>query len=192
MSRAYVRNQKYEGVNFTTAGDLSKGGEYEGCVFAACNFSGVDLSRMIFIDCRFEQCDLSMAKLINTSFQDVYFKGCKQLGLRFDECSGKILSFSFEACILNLSAFSGLKLKGTRFKDCLLREVDFGSCDLTQADFSNSDLDRALFQNTILEGADFRTAYNFTIDPEMNRLRKARFSTQGLVGLLGKYQIVVE
>jgi len=191
MSRAYVRDQKYEGVNFITGG-LNKGGEYEGCVFSACNFSGVDLSGMVFIDCRFEQCDLSMAKLPNTSFQDVHFKKCKQLGLRFDECSKMILSFSFDACTLNLSVFFGLKLKGVKLKDCQLREVDFGGCDLTQADFSGSDLDRALFENTVLEGADFRTAYNFSIDPEMNKVRKARFSVHGLAGLLGKYQVVIE
>lgn len=178
-------------MNFTTDG-LNKGGEYEGCVFKACNFAGADLSGLIFIDCRFEQCDMSMAKLGNTSFQDVHFKGCKQLGLRFDECSKKILSFSFEGCTLNLSVFIQLKLKNTRFMDCQLREVDFGACDLTNADFSGSDLNSATFENTILEGADFRSAYNFSIDPELNKLRKARFSTQGLAGLLRKYQIVIE
>src|ERR1700750_2340693 len=104
MSRPYIKNGKYENVNFA-AGGLEKGGEYEGCVFSACNLSGVDLSGMVFIDCRFEQCDVSMAKLRNTSFQDVHFKKCKQLGLRFDECSKMILSFSFEACTLNLSVF---------------------------------------------------------------------------------------
>jgi fluoroquinolone resistance protein len=185
-----MRDQKYDGINFTS-GALSKGGEYEGCVFTACNFSGLDLSGTIFIDCRFEQCDLSMAKLVNTSFQEVHFKGCKQLGLRFDECSKMILSFSFEACTLNLSVFFQLKLKGTQFRDCQLREVDFGACDLTNANFSGCDLNSAMFENTILEGADFRTANNFSINPEINKMRKARFSTHGLAGLLGKYQIVV-
>ena len=191
MSKAYVRDQKYGGENFATGG-LNKGVEYESCVFTGCNFSAVDLSGMIFIDCHFEQCDLSMARLTNTSLQDVHFKGCKQLGLRFDECSKRILSFSFEACTLNLSVFFQLKLKGTQFRDCLLREVDFGACDLTNASFSGSDLHTATFDNTVLEGADFRTAFNFSIDPEINKVRKAKFSTQGLAGLLGKYQIVVE
>lgn len=190
MSKAYTRDEKYDGLNFAEA-PLAKG-EYEGCVFTACNFSGVDLSGMIFIDCRFEQCDLSMVKLQNTSFQDVVFKGCKQLGLRFDECSKMILSFSFDGCVLNFSVFVKLKLKGTVFKDCQLREADFGECDLTNANFSNCDLASAVFENTLLEGADFRTAYNFSIDPEINKVRKARFSAQGLAGLLDKYKIVVE
>ena len=32
----------------------------------------------------------------------------------------------------------------------------------------------------------------FSIDPEMNKMRKARFSVHGLAGLLGKHQVVVE
>lgn len=190
MSKAYVRDERYEGTNFSET-VLAKG-EYEGCVFSGCQFSGVNLSGMVFLDCRFEACDLSMANLQNTSFQGVVFKACKQMGLRFDECSKKILSFSFEGCVLNFSVFVKLKLKTTVFRDCQVREVDFGGCDLTGSDFSGSDLSSAVFEDTVLEGADFRTAYNFSIDPENNRMRKARFSVHGLAGLLGKYQVVVE
>jgi hypothetical protein len=43
-----------------------------------------------------------------------------------------------------------------------------------------------------LERSDFRAAYNFNIDPERNKVRKAKFSRDGVVGLLGKYDIVVE
>ena len=35
----------------------------------------------------------------------------------------------------------------------------------------------------------FQTAYNYKIDPEINPMRKAKFSTQGIVGLLDKYDI---
>jgi hypothetical protein len=51
---------------------------------------------------------------------------------------------------------------------------------------------RARFERTVLEKVDFRTSYNFSIDPEVNRMKKARFSLAGIAGLLGKYDIVVE
>ena len=35
-------------------------------------------------------------------------------------------------------------------------------------------------------------AFNFSINPEINNLKKARFSTQNIVGLLDKYKIIVE
>jgi hypothetical protein len=43
-----------------------------------------------------------------------------------------------------------------------------------------------------LEQADLSTSYGFIIDPENNRMKKARFSLSGLAGLLVKYGIVVE
>jgi hypothetical protein len=43
-----------------------------------------------------------------------------------------------------------------------------------------------------LKKADLRTAYNYHIDPESNKLKKAKFSLQGLPGLLDKYGIDIE
>ena len=37
-----------------------------------------------------------------------------------------------------------------------------------------------------------RTAYNYAIQPDSNRIKKARFSLQGVRGLLEKYDIVIE
>ena len=93
---------------------------------------------------------------------------------------------------MNFSSFYKLKIKKTIFKACKLLEVEFTETDLSQAVFHNCDLSRAKFENTVLEGADFRTAHNFSIDPEMNRIKKARFSTAGIEGLLDKYGIVIE
>jgi len=51
---------------------------------------------------------------------------------------------------------------------------------------------RAIFSHTNLERADLRTSYNFTIDPEMNRIRKAKFSLNNLPGLLDKYELDIK
>ena len=57
--------------------------------------------------------------------------------------------------------------------------------------FKNCDLTRAKFEFSILEKADFRTANHYSIDPERNKIKKAKFSAQGLIGLLEKYGIEV-
>ena len=71
-------------------------------------------------------------------------------------------------------------------------EVDFTASDLSAALFDNCDLQGATFEGTNLEKADFRTAYNYTIDPVQNRLRKARFSQSGIAGLLRNFDIEIE
>ena len=43
-----------------------------------------------------------------------------------------------------------------------------------------------------MEKSDFRGAFNYSIDPELNKLKGARFSAAGLGGLLGKYGIRIE
>jgi fluoroquinolone resistance protein len=75
--------------------------------------------------------------------------------------------------------------------NCKLHEVEFIEADLTNARFEGCDLSRATFENTILSGTDFRSAFNFSIDPEINKMKKAKFSTAGLAGLLDKYEIAV-
>jgi len=42
---------------------------------------------------------------------------------------------------------------------------------------------------TFLKKRDFRSAYNYALDPEINRIKKAKFSREGLPGLLHKYNI---
>jgi uncharacterized protein YjbI with pentapeptide repeats len=84
-----------------------------------------------------------------------------------------------------------MKLKGIQFNNCQLHEVDFTETDLTQASFQASDLTNALFDRTNLENADFRSANNYIIDPDKNKIKKAKFSISGLPGLLFKYGIQI-
>ena len=83
-------------------------------------------------------------------------------------------------------------MKKTKFEDCSLKEVDFSAADLSMAVFLNCDLSQAVFQQTNLEKADFRTAFNYSLNPEANKIKKAKFSLSGIVGLLGKYDIIIE
>jgi uncharacterized protein YjbI with pentapeptide repeats len=102
------------------------------------------------------------------------------------------LSFGFDDCTLSHSSFYQQKLKKIKFKNCRLDEVDFTLADLTEAAFIECDLRNASFDNTILEKADFRTAYNYIINPEQNKIRKAKFAAAGISGLLQQYDIQIE
>lgn len=166
-------------------------GEYDNCIFNSCNLGDKDLSGYKFSDCTFNGCNLSMAKLNKTSFRDVSFKDCKMLGLRFDTCDEFALSFSFDGCQLNHSSFYKRRIKKCLFRNSQLRETDFADADLTGAIFDNCDLAQASFDHTILEGADFRSSFNYSIDPESNRIKGAKFSIAGVAGLLDKFDIEI-
>ena len=185
----YIEDKSFEGTDFTVHG--IEPGNYENCKFINCNFSEVNLSGINFLDCYFDGCNMGMAKLGKTGFRNIQFTGCKLLGLHFDHCNTIGLEMQFDNCILNLSSFYQLKLKCIVFKNSILHEVDLAAADLSNAVFDNCDLKGAMFESTIIEHADFRTAYNYSIDPAKNKIKKAKFSMAGLIGLLDKYDIVI-
>jgi fluoroquinolone resistance protein len=190
MSKIYITDRKFEKTDFSVPGITL--GDYENCSFENCNFSNVDLSGLAFSECLFKGCDLSLAKLNKTSFRNAGFKECKMLGLRFENCNDFLFSVDFNGCNLNFTTFFRKKLKKTRFVYCSLQETDFTESDLSGSVFENCDLTRATFIHTILEKTDFRSSFNYSIDPEMNRLKKAKFSLAGIAGLLDKYDIEIE
>ncbi|MFN5619922.1 MAG: pentapeptide repeat-containing protein [Flavobacteriales bacterium] len=172
--------------------EILQKGEYENCIFNHCNFADADFSGYKFTDCIFHSCNLSMVKLSKTALCNIQFKDSKMLGLRFETCNEFGLSFSFQGCQLNHSSFYKLSIKKTNFRDTQLQEIDFTEADLTAAIFDNCNLQRATFERTVLEKADLRTSYNYSIDPALNRIKKAKFSLNGVIGLLEKYDIEIE
>jgi fluoroquinolone resistance protein len=184
-----AENQRFSKGDF--AGAPLQKGEYENCIFNGCDFSNADFSETKFIECGFHDCNLSMVKLVKTMLQTITFKNCKMLGLQFDTCREFGLAFSFEGCTLDHSSFFRTKIRKTVFRNTHLQEVDFTECDLGSAVFDQCDLTRAKFENTLLEKADFRSAFNYSIDAEINRIKKAKFSLSGVGGLLDKYDIEI-
>jgi uncharacterized protein YjbI with pentapeptide repeats len=166
--------------------------EFDSCTFINCNFSKSDLSNSDFLDCTFKECSFTGVKLNDTGLKNVSFIGCKLLGVDFTKCKDFLLSFNFEGCSLDYSTFLRKKIKNTLFKDCSIKEADFTETDLTASGFLNCDLSRTVFMHTVLEKVDFRSANNYSIDPELNRVKKAKFSSSGIPGLLEKYQIIIE
>jgi uncharacterized protein YjbI with pentapeptide repeats len=189
MNNLLIFDKTYKGQDYTQQ-RLPKA-EYEDCIFDNCLFSQGELTNITFTSCEFIDCDLSNANIAESTIKESVFKACKILGVNFFKCNDFLLSFTFEKCTLNFSSFYKLKLKNSHFNSCKMIKVDFTETDLTGAILDDCDLETAIFSATILEKTDFSTAYNFTIDPEDNKINKAKFSKDNLTGLLTKYKIEV-
>lgn len=187
-----LENILHEGKTFTgidySAKKLSNR-EFVHCVFENCNFSNSDLSGNDFMDCRFSSCNFAMAKLKNSGLSNAVFFGCKIIGVDFSECNPFLFSFNFENCVLDYCCFVNTKVKATHFLNTSMKQVDFEGTDLTGAVFKDCDLSDAAFINCNLERADFTAARYFSIDPNVNKMKNAKFSYRELSGLLNKYQL---
>jgi fluoroquinolone resistance protein len=190
MDTKLIVSKVFEKIDFTENKLIP--GEFENCTFMNCNFKNIDLSNFIFNDCKFDSCDFSLAILKNTLLNDIKFFNCKLLGLHFEDCNDFVFIVHFENCNLKLSSFYQCKMKNMRFKNCSLEDVDFTETNLTNATFENCDLQNAVFLETNLEKVDFVSSYNYSFDPEKNRIKKAKFSKSGISGLLDKYDIEIE
>ncbi|PQJ11545.1 hypothetical protein CJD36_007020 [Flavipsychrobacter stenotrophus] len=186
----YIEGATIENTDFTE--QSLAGNEYTNCEFINCNFTNCDLKNTDLIECTFKGCNFSQAILNNTGIKGVQFTSCKLIGINFQVCSDFLFSIQFADCQLDYASFFQKKMKKTLFSCCSIKEADFEETDLTEAVFTNCDLLHTSFNKTILEKADLRTAYNYSLDPELNRIKKAKFSHHGISGLLSKYDIVID
>ena len=166
----YIEEKTFEKVDFSI--HKPEKGSYEYCRFINCNLANVNLSGIFFCETEFVGCNFSSATIETTGFRNVVFKDCKMLGLRFDLADSFLFEIKPENCVLNHSSFYRTKLKKTVFKKCSLLEVDFTEADLSSAGFEDCELTNALFDHTNLEKTDFRTAYNYSINPAINSIKK--------------------
>ena len=166
--------------------------EFECCTFTNCNFSQCTFVAVTFIDCTFDDCIFTNAKINYVAFRTVTFNRCEIKDVNFAMCDKLIFEIAFKNCVLDFSKFYTLKIKGTSFTNCSIIAVDFMSTDLTDVVFENCDLYRSEFAKAIANKANFRTSYNYTIDPKTTKLKKAIFALKGLKGLLYKHDIIVK
>jgi fluoroquinolone resistance protein len=190
-----MSNKLHEGKTFNKVNYANKqliNNEFSNCVFVDCDFSKSNFSSIDFIDCEFESCNFSLTVLKYAGLKDVHFKDCKIVGVDFSACNDFLFSVKFTDCNLDYATFHSKKMKNAVFTNSVIKEVDFSEVDLSQAKFIHCDLTRSIFDRSILDKADFSSAINFDINPERNRLKKAIFSSNGLIGLLTKYDLVVK
>jgi fluoroquinolone resistance protein len=187
MAILAYENQTFEKADYS--GKAIKGREFIECTFENCNCANSDFSGNKFIDCTFRACNLSMIKFAGAALFNAIFKDCKILGVNFSETQEMLFKIDFESCILDYCSFMGKKMPKTNFTRCSLKEANFIQSNISGSVFDQSDLSGAVFNETDLTSANFVTAFNYAIDPELNKVRKASFSGQGLAGLLNKYKI---
>jgi uncharacterized protein YjbI with pentapeptide repeats len=189
MSANYIIDQKFYGKHFTNEDIMYK--DFERCYFTDCDFSQCNYTGSAFIDCNFTGCNFKEAKVNYAGLRTVFFDGCDFTGVNFSMVDPLFFSVEFKNCKLDYTKFYTLKVKGTIFTNCSIIAADFMGTDLTEVLFDNCNLHKSVFHDSVANKADFTTSYNFSIDPERNKLRRARFSQDGLKGLLEKYEIVV-
>jgi fluoroquinolone resistance protein len=189
MDKIYTEEEDFNQMDFTEK-NLPLG-DYENCSFTNCDFSNTNLANINFVDTVFTGCNWSMVKLTNTGLKNCSFIDCKLVGVHFEDCSKFLLEMKFENCILHLASFYKLILKKIVFKNTNMQEVDCTETDFTNAIFENCDLANAVFYNTNLEKADLRTAFNYSISPAQNKIKKAKFSLPSVIGLLNDYDIAI-
>ena len=190
MSANYIIAQNITDAAFGTDEIMYK--DFEKCHFTNCDFSACNFTGVAFIDCTFTSCNFYDAKINYVAFRGAMFTDCDFNGVNFSMVDPLLFEIEFKDCQLDYAKFYTLKIKGTIFTNCSLIAVDFMSTDLTGVIFDNCNLHKAVFIDSIANKADFTTSYNFTIDPERNKLNKAMFSQAGLKGLLEKYNIIVK
>lgn len=170
--------------------DFSKR-QFFNCVFRHCRFERSNFSSCNFINCQFTRCELYRVDVQHTGFRNAIFDECAIVGVEFSSCNAALLSFAFSGCVLDYSSFARTRIATTRFDNCSLRNVNFNGADLTGSSFANCDLSAARFDKSILDDADLKSAYNFTIDPRLNRIKSASFSIHNITGLLDRFDIQV-
>ncbi|MFZ4672260.1 MAG: pentapeptide repeat-containing protein [Flavobacterium sp.] len=190
MSSDYIVDEVYQDVFFMEADIKFK--EFENCTFRFCDFTDCTFQTVTFIDCNFFDCNFKETKINYVSLRGVWFAKCNFTAVNFAMTDQVIFEFHFKDCLLDYAKFYALKMKKMQFINCSMIAVDFMASDLTEVLFDNCNLRRAVFIDTIANKADFSTSYDYTIDPEKNKLKKAIFSMDGLKGLLEKYTIIVK
>lgn len=190
MAGTYYNNKIFDKLD--SVEQEMTGNEYDSCIFRNLDFSNCNFSRSEFVNCRFESCNLSLVKLTAVRIKNINFVDCKLVGVGFSQCDDFLFSASFIRSNLDYCYFINKNLKNTRFTECSIREANFAGADLSNIEFNNCDFSNTVFEKTILERTNFTSSFNYSINPEQNKLKKTKFSVDGLRGLLDKYDIIVE
>jgi uncharacterized protein YjbI with pentapeptide repeats len=113
------------------------------------------------------------------------------MGIGFYKCDKTFFSANFKNCQINYCNFSDLNMKSSSFDGSKLKENDFTNTVLKGADFKNVDLSGTVFHNCDLSNADFSSAVQYDINPNTNKIKKAKFSLPEATGLLQAFDITI-
>lgn len=157
--------------------------EFDNCIFKKCILTEVVLKYCKFIECKFEKCDLSLLKIKNSIFNNVVIEDCKAIGVNWALCE-KPFALNIYNSNISMSSFYGLNFIHSDIISCKAHEVDFSQTNLEKVNFKNTDLSGAVFSNTNLCYADLAMAINYSINPEINKIRKMKVSINEAISFL--------
>jgi uncharacterized protein YjbI with pentapeptide repeats len=189
MESRYEADQTFNDIHYSEE-KLSEC-EYEYCTFRNCEFSKAKIFNSHFLETEFIGCNFSNANLSQSLFQEVTFNHCKMVGIGFSECNSFNFAAIFENCQLNYCSFYKVDLSRTQFIKCQLKEADFTEANIKNVKIYECDLLHARFENTNLEKADLTNSFNYSINPEINRIKGAVFTFPEVIGLLDTFDIQI-
>ncbi len=194
-SQPEYSSQEFKKLTLKSARVIQK--DFTGCTFLKCNFSETLFQECRFHECQFRECDLSLANLKDSAFNSTRFEGSQIIGVDWTQTAwakNKFIVFKpvdFIDCVLNHCTFSGLKMKQIQIVRCIAHDVSFEEADLTSADCTFTDFNNSRFMHTNLSEADFTGATNYTIAPQLNVLKKTKFSLPEAMALLYGLDIIL-
>jgi len=165
--------------------------EFFRCRFDSCQFLRTVFCRCRFEACVFQKCDLSLLQVTDCRFVDAKFVKSKMLGIDWTRAA-KPLAIALHGCNVSHSVFVELHLPKLEMTECVAREVDFTGVHLTKANLSRTDFLGSRFIHTDLSCADFSQAVNYSIDPTVNRVKKAVFTLPEAMSLLSAFDIILQ
>jgi len=184
-----MEDQVFEGMDYTKVSFA--GHHFSSCTFKDCLFMESSFCNAQFVFCTFIRCNLSLVNTEGCRFQETTFEACKIVGAKFYLCEKRFFSIQAKHCVLKSCNFSDLKMKKVDFSESQFSDCDFKETDLTEGNFSGCMFEETLFHNCQLIRADFRNAQNYEIDPQTNKIAKAKFSLPEALSLLKGFDILI-
>lgn len=151
-----------EVVDETLGGALEEGERVAGVTFVGCTFTDSVLDGCAFV-------------------------GVRALGTQWGSLARPTIPpdpCTWTDCRLDLGAFGGVDLTGSRFERCTFAEADIDGTVLRGAVLDDCDLTGARFVRSDLREVDLTTSRGYAIDPTVNEVIGLRVDPAGALGLL--------
>lgn len=188
----------YQGETFANydPGELLENAEFEDCVFDHCRWLGTRVKNCRFNACTFDHCNFSGVVFSFTTMKDAWMLNSAFRSMAWGGLQGKSGVFQpfgkIKNCAFRYNDFSGMALNGFDWTGAELQQCTFDDTRLAGASFYGVRLGGTRFTRCDLQKADLRTAEEYAIDLETNKLKGARFSFPDVVRLLDGTGIVIE
>ena len=179
-----------------TLRELLENAEFEDCVFDHCRWVGTRVQNCRFNACTFDHCNFSGVVFSFTTMKDAWLLNSAFRSMAWGGLQGKSGVFQpfgkIKNCAFRYNDFSGMALNGFDWTGAELQQCTFDDTRLAGASFYGVRLGGTRFTRCDLQKADLRTAEEYAIDLETNKLKGARFSFPDVVRLLDGTGIVIE